>query len=111
MEDKKKNSYDIFFRVLFVLFVIFLCLYAISISGFVDTRNSKKTLYTEEQIKKFENDVKNGEYVDITDYLVTEDIDYSNGFSRFGEDVSNTISSVTHYTFKFFEEFFDFMFK
>ena len=35
-----------------------------SINGYVENINMKKTLFTEEQIKNFENDVNNGEYID-----------------------------------------------
>ena len=111
MEEKKKGNYDVFFRVLFVLFVLFLCVYAISVSGFVEVQHKEKTLYTEEQILKFESDVIAGKEVDITDYLITEEIDYSNSFSEFGELVSTLINKGSELTFEYFKKIFEFCLK
>ena len=69
MEEEKKVNYDVFFRVLFVLFVLFICIYMILLSGFVEFENKNNTLYTEEQIRMFENDVKNGKEIDLNKYI------------------------------------------
>ena len=86
-------------------------MYAISLSGFVEVQNKDKTLYTEEQIAKFESDVISGKEVDITDYLITEDVDYSNSFSDFGEFVSTLIDKGSELTFEYFKKIFEFMLK
>ena len=90
MEKKKKGNW--FLKTLLVLFIMFLCLYSISMNGYIENINKKKTLYTEEQIKKFETDVSNGEYLDLKDYTLVKDIDYSNKMSDFGEDLSEIIA-------------------
>lgn len=58
-------------------------------------RLTTKTILTEEQIKKFEEDVKNGVNIDINDYVV-RDKDYQNNVTR----VNDTISSLINKTFK-----------
>lgn len=90
--EKNKKRLDFFIKVMTILFVMFLCLYSISTNGYLRKINQNKTLYTEEMIKKFEQDVNEGNYVDIDDYLKDETIDYSNNISKLGEKVSTMIS-------------------
>ena len=108
--DKKKNN-NWFLKILLVLFIIFLCLYSISANGYVESINKKKTLYTEEQIEKFESDVSNGEYLDLKDYTLVEDIDYSNKMSDFGEELSELISVVATKSIKILNNIFSYLFE
>lgn len=80
-------------------------------NGYVDNINKKKTLYTEEQIKKFESDVSNGEYLDYKDYTLAKDIDYSNKMSDLGENISELISATANRSIKFFNTFFSYLFE
>ena len=109
MENKKNKNW--FFKILLVLFIMFLCLYSISMNGYVENINKKKTLYTEDQIKQFETDVKNGEYLDLKDYTLVNDIDYSNKMSDFGEDVSELIAITASKSIKFFNGIFAYLFE
>lgn len=109
--DNKKKGSTLFNRILLLLFIMFLCLYAISSTGYLQRLNQNRALFTEEQIKRFEEDVENGNYVDINDYIVPENIDYSNTSSRFGEKVSNAIDYTSHKSLKLFNSFFAFLFK
>lgn len=111
MEETKNNKYDIFFRILFVLFIIFLCLYAISVSGYVEVENKNRTLYTEEQIEKFESDVMNGKEIDINEYIDNSVVDYSNTISDVGEDLSLMIDELFDMSFEYLEKIFKFMFE
>lgn len=111
MEEKKQPKYYIFFRVLFAFFVLFLCLYSISINGYVQTSNQNKTLYTEEQIKKFEEDVKNGKEINIEAYLDNSKSDYSNSISNLGETISEFIEYGSNKTMELLEKFFRFLFQ
>lgn len=90
--DKKKKGGNWFYKIMIALFIMFLCLYSISMNGYIENVNMKKTLFTEEQISKFEHDVENGEYLDLRDYTLVKDVDYSNKVSDFGEDLSEFIS-------------------
>ena len=109
MDNKKKNNW--FLKILLVLFIIFLCLYSVSINGYVENINKKKALYTEEQIKKFEEDVRNGEYLDLKDYILVKDIDYSNKMSDFGEDLSELIAVTASKSIDFFNHIFAYLFE
>lgn len=110
MENKnKKNNW--FFKILLVLFVAFLCVYSISANGYIQNVNRNKTLYTEEQITKFETDVDNGEYLDLNDYVLADDIDYSNRVSKFGENLSDAISYTAGKTIDALHSFFSYLFE
>lgn len=58
-------------------------------------RQHEKKVLTEEQIKKFESDVKNGVEIDINDYVFKEK-DYSNKIVK----INDKISDVIEYGFK-----------
>ncbi len=90
--DKQKKRLNLFLKMMMILFIMFLCLYSVSSNGYLRKINQNKTLYTEEMIKKFEQDVKDGNYVDIDEYLKDDAIDYSNNISKLGEKVSTGIS-------------------
>lgn len=107
--NKKKNNY--FIRLIFVLFIIYLCVYAIGENGFIERKYSNKTLYTEEQIKKFEDDVLNGKEIDINKYLSNEESDYSNSISKLGENMSNLINVGADKLDKLLSSVFQFLFE
>ena len=88
-----KNSlkaWIIFRRILFLLFIFFLINYFQAESN--NNLLTKKTVLTEEQIREFEKDVKNGEFVDIKDYLSEKTVNTSNSISNFGYALGNGIS-------------------
>lgn len=89
-----KNSrtlWIIFRRSITILFIIFVILYFQVETG-TNTSLRNKTIITEENIKKFEEDVKNGEYIDIKDYTEENNIDTSNIISNTGYIVSEKAS-------------------
>ena len=57
----------------------------------------------------FISDVKNGEYIDINNYLVKEDYSYKNKLSMFtirvSDKISNIVSSGVKSSFKFISKF------
>lgn len=89
---KKKSRY--FFKVLFWLFVVFVALLIAYESGYYETKAHNKAVLTNEAIKEFESDVKNGKVVDLDKYLKDERKDYSNGVTKVGNKISNSISEV-----------------
>lgn len=81
-------------KVLFsFLLVAFIVTYAIGESGYYEYQLSNKKDLTEEQIKQFEDDVKEGKDVDITDYLKDDKIDYTNSLSRTTYKVSSKLNN------------------
>lgn len=110
MEANKKGKFTWFFRTLFVLFIMFLCLYAISANGYLKKTNEHKTLFTEEQIKQFEHDVESGKEIDINEYITYEEIDYSNSSSDLGEKISSAIDFSANKSIEIFNSLFSFLF-
>ena len=64
------------------IILIFLFSYFIEYSGYYEYNLQSKKNLTEEQIKKFEDDVKNGKEIDLNSYLEKTTIDYSNSLTR-----------------------------
>ena len=88
----KKNK---IFKYIFILLLItYLTLYFSGISGYYEYQNYQKMTLTEEQIAKFEQDVKDGKEVDVEDYIVEERIDYNNKLADTGKKLSFTISDT-----------------
>lgn len=92
MKKNKKSKY--FFRILFCFFLVFVALLIAYESGYYETRMSNRAVLTKEAMDKFEEDVKNGEVVDVNDYLKSESVDYSNGITKIGNKISNGISEI-----------------
>lgn len=90
MKNNKK-AWIIFKRIMAVLFIIFLISYFQVERGNYNNDLRNKTILTEEKIKEFEEDVRNGEYVDIKDYTEIEYIDASNTLSNLGYNIGEGI--------------------
>ncbi len=88
------KKYKVFKWVFLFFFVIFLTLYFSGISGYYEYQNYQKMVLTQEQIEKFEQDVKNGKEVDVKNYMVKSVTNYHNSFSNLGLKLSTGISSI-----------------
>lgn len=84
---KKIYKYFIWF-----LFLSFLVLYFAQAGGYYETLNNKKATLTEEKIKQFEEDVKNGKQINVDDYIVDISQNYGNKISDFGLFTSKTFA-------------------
>lgn len=89
-----EKRYKIFKWIFTFLFVIFLTLYFSQLTGYYEYQNYQKMIMTEEQIKQFEQDIKDGLEVDIKDYTINTVQNYDNSFSNLGLTLSNIISGV-----------------
>ena len=65
-----------------LIILIFLFSYFIEHSGYYEYNLHNKKNLTEEDIKRFESDIKEGKSIDINSYLSKENIDYSNSLTR-----------------------------
>lgn len=92
MKNRKKSKY--FFRILFCFFLVFVALLIAYESGYYETRSSNRAILTKEAMEQFEEDVKNGKPVDVKKYLEDEKIDYSNGVTKIGNKISNSVSDI-----------------
>lgn len=88
------KSSGIFRIILLVLFILFAGVYLVGNSGYYDYDVTAKTRLTEEQIKKFEEDIKNGEAIDVDSYLELNEKNYDNKISKTTLDVSKKISTT-----------------
>lgn len=88
--------------ILIILLIIFSFFYFFGSNIFRYSLTEKKDL-TIEQIEKFEEDIKNGIEIDLTDYIV-KDKTYDNRLTK----INNSISSVINFGFK---KVFEYIFK
>lgn len=91
-ESKTKRRNKIFKWTLFFLFLSFITLYLSQATGYYEYEQSRKTAFTEEQIKQFEQDVKDGKEIDVTKYLENTNKNYQNNISKATLNISEAIS-------------------
>lgn len=91
MKPKKTN---IFMLLLKISVVLFLLLYFMLENGYYENKMSRKVSLTEEKIRKFEEDVKNDKIIDITEYNLEEEKDYSNNVSRIGQKLTDSVGKI-----------------
>lgn len=91
MDDGKKKG-NIFLKILSVFFLIYISLYIMDNLGYYNI-NTKNKVLTEEAIKEFENDIKNGKSIDIKNY-VGDSTNYKNFYSNLGYNLSVGVDNV-----------------
>ena len=89
---KEKRLRGVFGFFLISLLITFLTLYLFEATGYYQYAAHKKVVYTSEQIKQFEKDLKEGKDVRMEDYLDGQNKDYGNKLSKFGYHISTSIS-------------------
>lgn len=86
---------DNFFKVFaLTIFLIFIALYYSSNSGLIDYQARNKNTLTEEQIKMFEEDIKNNVEIDLKKYIEDKEQKYDNNISKTTLKLSNTIGET-----------------
>ncbi len=73
-----------------IILIIYISAYYVANSGYYEYHLQEKTILTNELIKEFETDVKTNQNIDIKDYLIYEEKDYSNKLSTLMYKLSNT---------------------
>lgn len=79
-------------RSLIFLFVVFVTIYIFYGNSYYNYDLHKKVELTNEQINKFENDIKNNNNIDLNDYIGNTREDYSNNISNLGLSFSKFTS-------------------
>ena len=92
MEIKKRKK-NIWLRLLGVLFILYIALTIAIDAGYYEKMMGSKAVITEEKMRQFESDVKEGRDVSLSDYIM-EEKDYSNGFTKSGYTISHVIEDV-----------------
>ncbi len=82
----------IFNNILFVLLIIFLTIFVSNKYGYFEHEKHRQVALTQEQIERFEEDIKNGKDISLENYKVT--INYQTKLSQAGLNISNYISTV-----------------
>ena len=72
-----------------MIIIIYTACYYVACSGYYEYHVQEKTILTNQKIKEFEEDIKNNKEVDIKDYLVNEEVDYTNRFTRLMYGISD----------------------
>ena len=80
------------FTILIICFT-FIVSYIIYETGYYEYKLQNRTILTKEQMEKFEQDVNDGKNVDLNDYLVETEKDYTNNLTNTTIKVSNTVNS------------------
>jgi len=91
MEEKEKKNP--FFRILFILFLVFIAFYIALESGYYPNQISKKTLKTNEEVQKFEVKIKNRETIKKSGYI-EKDVNYSNALTKTGNALTYSFGKV-----------------
>ncbi len=89
---KKNKKAKIFFRILFMFFLVYVALIIAYESGYYETKSSNKAVLTKEAMERFESDLENGKLVDVKDYLVEDHKDYSNKVTKIGNKITDSVS-------------------
>ena len=89
----KKKATNIFKFVLLTLIFIYMTIYVSDRNGYFSYSNYRKSEITEEGIKRFESDIKEGKAIDVESYIEKEK-DYSNSISRLSLDISNRLGNL-----------------
>lgn len=90
-ESKQWKYFKITFLILLLLF--FLNHYNIK-NGYYEKKINEKTKITNENIKEFEQDIKENKYIDLKKYNQEEYIDSNNLVSKIGYKVSENINII-----------------
>lgn len=88
---KDKTLIKVFNYLLLVLFMMYFAIFVMVNLGYYEYAYYKKKVFTEEQIAKYEEDIKNNVNIDINDYLVDEE-DFQDRPKRLGLKISEFIS-------------------
>ena len=94
MKMQKKNKHNPFLRILGILFIIYISLSIASFSGYYENKVNEEVTLTEENIKKFEQDIKDNKEIDINNYIVSKKKDYRGFASNMGDNFSNFIEKL-----------------
>lgn len=108
-EDKEKIYNGIFKIAFIILSVSFITLYISNSTGYFEYHQRQNVILTDEKIKQFEEDVKNGVNLDLESYLENTKKNYNNKTSKLGLFLSNKIGEYAkkgiEIAFKFLNDF------
>ena len=108
---KKKKSNNMFKFLFTITFLFFLTIYFASSTGYYEYKNYQKSKYIDNQLKKYEEDIKNGVAIDLNEYIKKSEESYDNKLSVKASKLSNFISKLVkggvENTFKYISKLID----
>lgn len=90
----------IFKTIVFILIILFLILFFSYRNGYYIDKNKEKSILTEEMIKEYEDDLKNGVDVSKKNYVVITN-SYDNSYTRASLKISNKIEKALDKVIKY----------
>lgn len=90
-EKTKKILTKVFKKIFLVLLISFTAIYLSEAAGYSEYKQHNKKVMTEEKIKQFESDVKNGKNLNLNDYLVEDKKSYESKISKIGDYMSKEV--------------------
>lgn len=79
--------------IFLIVFVTFLCSYAIANTGYYEQSLRKKTIITNEKIKEFESALKENKDISEMEFSY-KDVNYTNRFSRLVYNINNKGNNI-----------------
>ena len=92
MNEKKKNNY--FIKFISLILIAFTVIYVLNTSGYYENKLHTETVYTNEAINQFEEDIKNGKEIDINSYIKKDNKDYSNTLTKISDGIGSLTSEL-----------------
>lgn len=89
-----KTKLNIIRLIVLILVFLFFVLYFMQVSGYNEYTRNRENMLSEEQIKEYEEDIKEGKDVTIKDYLNKDKVNYDNKVSELGLDLSELIGDI-----------------
>ena len=91
---KVKLRTKIFRMSFIILFAVYLTVYISNKYGYYEYQKHERVTLTEEQIRKFEQDVKDGKQIDIESYVSDVNKNYQTKLSQAGLNLSNGLANI-----------------
>ena len=88
-----KTKLNIIRLIVLILVFLFFVLYFMQASGYDEYTRNRENMLSEEQIREYEEDIKEGKDVTIKDYLNKDKVNYDNKVSELGLDLSYLIET------------------
>ncbi len=86
--------------IITIIFLAYVASYYIANSSYYEYQLQERTVLTNEKIKEFEEDVRNGQNIDVKDYVVDEYVDYSNKISNLVYNFSDSANNIARKVIK-----------
>ena len=86
--------------IITIIFLAYVASYYIANSSYYEYQLQERTVLTNEKIKEFEADVRNGQNIDVKDYVVDEYVDYSNKISNLVYNFSDSANNIARKVIK-----------